>query len=145
MKKMTIVLVLLLSALSFAEQCYFQTRRKSYDSGTSIKKISCQTLKRAQQDVYFYNGRDNYANYFGRQFGKEGNLIVEAEGYIFMTKFYYALGAFRYYGQIVYNGANVVSCKTTTSSGYCDQVEYTDFGNYFRDFLNSSARKKKRK
>ena len=145
MKKLTIVLVLLMSMMSFAEQCYFQTRRKSYDSGTSVKKISCQILKNAQQGVVFYNGRDNYARYFGRQFGKEGNLIVEIDGKILMTKFYYALGEYRYYGQIIYSGANVMSCQTTTSTGYCDSVEYTEFGSYLRDFLSSPARKKKRK
>lgn len=61
-----------------------------------------------------------------------------------MTKFYYALGEFRYYGQIRYRGANVISCQTSTSSGYCDQFEYTDFGNYLRDFLSSLTRKKKK-
>ena len=145
MKKMGIAVLLALCSTALAEQCYFQTRRTSYDSGTRVKKISCQTLKNVQQDVYFYNGHDNYARYYERQFGQEGNLIVEIDGYVMMTKFYYALGEFRYYGQIVYNGGNVVSCKTTTSAGYCDQVEYTEFGNYLRDFLNSSARKKNRK
>lgn len=145
MKKMGIAVLLALCSTALAEQCYFQSRRTSYDSGTRVKKISCQALKNAQQDVYFYNGNDNYARYYERQFGQEGNLIVEIDGYVMMTKFYYALGEFRYYGQIVYNGGNVVSCKTTTSAGYCDQVEYTEFGNYLRDFLNSSARKKNRK
>ena len=112
MKKVIVAMLLALYSSALAEQCYFQTRRTSYDSGTRVKKISCQTLKNVQQDVHFYNGNDNYA---------------------------------RYYGQIVYNGGNVVSCKTTTSTGYCDQVEYTEFGNYLRDFLNSSARKKNRK
>ena len=75
MKKTAIVLVLLMAAFSFAEQCYFQTRRTSYDSGTSVKKISCQTVKNVMQDVHFYNEKDNYTRYFGRQIGKEGNLI----------------------------------------------------------------------
>ena len=143
MKKLILAFVLLLQTVALAEQCYFQTRRISYDSVTKVKKISCQTLKNAQQDVYFYNGNDNYARYFGSQFGKEGNLIVEIDGKILITKFYYAWGEFRYYGQIIYSGANVMSCKTTTSTGYCDQVEYNDFAMYLRDFLSSSVRKKK--
>lgn len=141
MKKMAIVLVSLMAAFSFAEQCYFQTRRTSYDSGTSVKKISCQTVKNVMQDVYFYSGSDNYTRYFGRQIGKEGNLIVENDGTFIISKFYYALGEYRYYGQIIYRGGNVVSCQTTTSTGYCDQTEYTDFGYYFTEFLGSPARK----
>ena len=145
MKKLILAFVLLLQTVALAEQCYFQTRRISYDSGTKVRKISCETLKKAQRDVYFYNGNDNYARYFGRQFGKEGNLIAEIDGKILITKFYYALGEFRYYGQIIYNGANVMSCQTTTSTGYCDRFEYSDFAMYLHDFLNSPARKRKRK
>ena len=146
MKKMAIVLVLLMTAFSFARQCYFQTRRTSYDSGTSVKKISCQTAINAMRDVYFYNGKDNYARYFGLQFGEEGNLISENDdGTFFISKFYYALGEFRFYGNIVYRGGNVEDCLTTTSTGYCDQTEYTDFGYYFTEFLNSPARKRTRK
>ena len=143
--KFTIVtLLFVLCTSAFAEQCYFQSRRTSYDAGTKVKKISCQVLKNAFQDVHFYNGNDNYARYYEKKIGQEGNLIVEDNGDILMTKFYYALGEFRYYGQIRYRGANVISCKTTTSSGYCDQFEYTDFGNYLRDFLSSLTRKKKK-
>lgn len=142
---MAIVLVLLMAAFSFAKQCYFQTRRTSYDSGTSIKKISCQTAINAMEDVYFYNGKDNYARYFGRQIGKEGNLIIEDDGTTLILKFYYALGEYRFYGLIRYRGGNVVSCQTTTSTGYCDQTEYTDFGYYFTEFLSSPARKRNRK
>lgn len=87
MKKIAIVLVLLMAASSFAEQCYFQTRRTSYDSGTSVKKISCQTVKNVMQDVHFYNGKDNYTRYFGRQIGKEGNLIVEDDGNFITSPF----------------------------------------------------------
>lgn len=145
MKKMAIVLVLLMAAFSFAEQCYFQTRRTSYDSGTSVKKISCQTAINAMEDVYFYNGSDNYARYFGRYIGKEGNLIREKDGAVLIAKFYYALGEYRLYGSIVYSGGNVANCLTTTSTGYCDQTEYTDFGYYFTEFLSSPARKRNRK
>lgn len=145
MKKMAIVLVLLMAAFSFAEQCYFQTRRTSYDSGTSVKKISCQTVKNVMQDVYFCNEKDNYTRYFGRQIGKEGNLIVENDGTFIISKFYYALGEYRLYGSIVYSGGNVANCLTTISTGYCDQTEYTDFGYYFTEFLSSPARKRNRK
>ena len=132
-----------LQSLVLANQCYFQSRRTSYDSGTSIKKISCQWLEKSLQNIEFYNGNDNYAPYYGRRFGQEGNLIEDADGLIYMTKFYYALGEYRYYGQIIYYGANVKSCKTTTSSSFCDQVEYNDFAMYLRDFLSSSVRQKK--
>lgn len=143
MRKMTVIMILLMVAFSFAEQCFFQSRRTSYDSRTTVRKISCQTVKNSIQDVRFYNGNDNYAHYYEQKIGQEGNLIVEDNGNILMTKFYYALGEYRYYGQISYSGANVISCQTTTSSGYCDKFEYTDFGNYLREFLSSPARKKK--
>lgn len=143
MKNMLLIMLLVLQPLVFANQCYFQSRRTSYDSGTSIKKISCQWLAQALQNIEFYNRGDNYAPYYERKFGKEGNLIEEVDGRIYMTKFYYALGAFRYYGQIIYSGANVESCKTTTSTGYCDQVEYNEFAMYLRDFFSSSVRQKK--
>lgn len=145
MTKKILAMILMLQIFALAEQCYFQTRRVSYDSDTSIKKISCQILKTAIQDVRFYNGNDNYARYYEQKIGKEGNLIVEDDGNILISKFYYALGEYRYYGQIMYRGANAVGCQTTTSTGYCDEVEYTDFGNYLRDFLSSSVRKKNRK
>ena len=142
MKKMIPVLVLVLQTFALAEQCYFQSRRTSYDSGTVVKNISCQTLKNVFQDIRFYDGKNNYVRYYEDHIGQEGNLIVEDNGDVLLTKFYYAQGEYRYYGQIRYSGANVVSCQTTTSTGYCDQVEYTDFGNYLRDFYSSSARKK---
>ena len=146
MKKIAIVMILLLSAFSFAEQCYFQTRRTSYDSGTSVKKISCETMKKIYQDIRFYDNQgNNYVRKYEQQIGREGNLIVEGNGYTSIMKFYYALGEYRYYGYITYYGGNVVECTTTTSTGVCDQVEYTEFGNYLRDFLSSSARKKNRK
>ena len=145
MKKIAIVMILLLSAFSFAEQCYFQTRRKSYDSGTTVKKISCETMKKIYQDIRFYDNQgNNYVRMYEQQIGKEGNLIVEGNGYTSIMKFYYALGEYRYYGFITYQGANAVDCATTTSTGVCDRVEYTEFGNYLRDFLSSSARKKSR-
>lgn len=145
MKKI-FLMILLLSAFSFAEQCYFQTRRKSYDSGTMVKKISCETMKKIYQDIRFYDNQgNNYVRKYEQQIGKEGNLIVEGNGYTSIMKFYYALGEYRYYGYITYYGGNVVECTTTTSTGVCDQVEYTEFGNYLRDFLSSSARKKNRK
>ena len=143
MKKVFLILIFILQTFAMAEQCYFQSRRTSYDSETVVKKISCQTVKNTFQDIRFYNGNDNYVRYYEDYIGQEGNLIVEDDGDILMTKFYYAQGEYRYYGQIRYRGANVLSCQTTTSTGYCDHVEYTDFGNYLRDFLSSSARKKK--
>lgn len=143
MKILLLVMLFALQSFVLANQCYFQSRRTSYDSGTSIKKISCQWLEKSLQNIEFYNGNDNYAPYYGRRFGQEGNLIEDADGLIYMTKFYYALGEYRYYGQIIYYGANVKSCKTTTSSGFCDQVEYNDFAMYLRDFLSSSVRQKK--
>lgn len=137
---------LALCATAFAEQCYFQTRRTSYDSGTQVKKISCETMKKIYRDIRFYDDLgNNYVRLYEQKIGKEGNLIVEGNGYTSIMKFYYALGEFRYYGYITYQGANVVECTTTTSTGVCDQVEYTEFGNYFRDFLSSLARKKNRK
>jgi hypothetical protein len=145
MKKVFLILIFILQTFAMAEQCYFQSRRTSYDSETVVKKISCQTVKNTFQDIRFYNGNDNYVRYYEDHIGQEGNLIVEDDGDILMTKFYYAQGEYRYYGQIRYRGANVLSCQTTTSTGYCDHVEYTDFGNYLRDFLSSSARKKKRR
>lgn len=145
MKKVFLILIFILQTFAMAEQCYFQSRRTSYDSETVVKKISCQTVKNTFQDIRFYNGNDNYVRYYEDHIGQEGNLIVEDNGDILMTKFYYAQGEYRYYGQIRYRGANVLSCQTTTSTGYCDHVEYTDFGNYLRDFLSSSARKKKRR
>ena len=93
MKNMLLIMLLVLQPLVFANQCYFQSRRTSYDSGTSIKKISCQWLAQALQNIEFYNRGDNYAPYYERKFGKEGNLIEEVDGRIYMTKFYYALGA----------------------------------------------------
>ena len=146
MKKM-ITALLLLAAFPFAEECYFQTRRTSYDSETSTKKVSCKTLEKAIQDVRFYNSDnfDNYARYYEDHFKQEGNLIIEKDGWITINKFYYALGEYRYYGSIMYYGANIYKCQTTTSTGYCDQVEYNDFAMYLRDFLSSSARKKKDK
>jgi hypothetical protein len=146
MKKMVIAVLLALCSTALAEQCYFQTRRTSYDSGTSVKKISCKTAKKAVQDIRFYSNQnmDNYARYYAEAFGQEGNIIVEDNGSTTIMKFYYALGEFRYYGGITYRGANVSNCGTTTSTGYCDNFEYTDFGNYLRDFLSSAARKKKR-
>jgi len=47
-------------------------------------------------------------------------------GVTLIMKFYYALGEYRYYGHIVYNGGNVAECVTTTSTGVCDHVEFTD-------------------
>lgn len=100
MKKTIIAMILLLSAFSFAEQCYFQTRRTSYEAGTSVKKISCQVAKKCVQDIRFYNkdNADNYVRYYEQKIGKEGNLIVEENGEITIMKFYYALGEYRYYG-----------------------------------------------
>ena len=146
MRKMGIAVLLALCSSALAEQCYFQTRRTSYDSVTKIKKISCKTAKQAVQDIRFYSNQnlDNYARYYEEAFGQEGNIIVEDNEDITIMKFYYALGEFRYYGSITYRGSNVTNCGTTTSTGYCDKFEYTDFANYLRDFLNSSARKKKR-
>lgn len=63
-------------------------------------------------------------------------------GVTLIIKFYYALGEYRYYGHIVYNGGNVAECVTTTSTGVCDHVEFTDFGYHFTEFLGSAARKK---
>ena len=144
MKKI-FVMIFLLSAFSFAEQCYFQTRRKSYDSGTTVKKISCETMKKIYQDIRFYDNQgNNYVRMYEQQIGKEGNLIVEGNGNTSIMKFYYALGEYRYYGFITYQGANAVDCATTTSTGVCNRVEYTEFGNYLRDFLGSSARRKNR-
>jgi hypothetical protein len=147
MGKITIAALLLLTVFSFAGNCYFQTRRMSYDSETSTKKISCRTLENAIQDIRFYNSNnlDNYARYYEEHFGQEGNLIAEEDGYITINKFYYALGEYRYYGSIMYYGANVYRCITTTSTGYCDQLEYNDFAMYLRDFLSSSARKRSRR
>lgn len=103
-------------------------------------------MKKIYQDIRFYDNQgNNYVRKYEQQIGKEGNLIVEGNGYTSIMKFYYALGEYRYYGYITYYGGNVVECTTTTSTGVCDQVEYTEFGNYLRDFLNSSARKKNRK
>lgn len=145
MKKIAIVMILLLSVCSFAEQCYFQTRRKSYDSGTTVKKISCETMKKIYQDIRFYDNQgNNDVRMYEQQIGREGNLIVEGNGHTSIMKFYYALGEYRYYGFITYQGANAVDCATTTSTGVCDRVEYTEFGNYLRDFLSSPARKKSR-
>lgn len=138
-------MLLALSTATWAEQCYFQTRRTSYDSGTQVKKVSCQKLYDAIADVRFVNGRDNYAPYFAKTFGREGNLIMEDNGEITMSKFYYALGQYRFYGGIMYRGGNAVACRTTTSTGVCDRVEYTEFGNYLRDFFYSPARKKNRR
>ena len=146
MKKVIVAMLLALYSSALAEQCYFQTRRTSYDSGTRVKKISCQTMKEIYQDIRFYDNQgNNYVRKYEQQIGKEGNLIVEGNGYTSIMKFYYALGEFRYYGFITYYGGNAVKCATTTSSGVCDQVEYTEFGNYLRDFLSSSARRKNRK
>ena len=146
MKKIIVAMLLALYSSALAEQCYFQTRRTSYDSGTRVKKISCETMKKIYQDIRFYDNQgNNYVRKYEQQIGKEGNLIVEGNGYTSIMKFYYALGEFRHYGFITYYGGNAVKCATTTSSGVCDQVEYTEFGNYLRDFLNSSARKKNRK
>ena len=146
MKKIILAMLLALSTATWAEQCYFQTRRTGYDSGTTIKKISCETMKKIYQDIRFYDNQgNNYVRLYEQQIGKEGNLIVEGNGYTSIMIFYYALGEYRYYGYITYRGGNVVECTTTTSTGVCDNVEYTEFGNYFRDFLNSSARKKSRK
>jgi hypothetical protein len=146
MKKIILAMLLALCTSAFAEQCYFQTRRTSYDSGTRVKKISCETMKKIYQDIRFYDDQgNNYVRMYEQQIGQEGNLIVEGNGYTSIIKFYYALGEYRYYGYITYSGGNVVECTTTTSTGYCDNVEYTEFGNYFRDFLNSSARKKSHK
>lgn len=145
MKFYLLMVLFVLQSFSFAEQCYFQTRRTSYDSMTKVKKISCKKAKNAIGDVRYYNGRDNYTPYFEENFGREGNIIVEEEGHILLAKFYYALGQYRFYGSIIYNGANPVQCFTTTSMGYCDRVEYNDFALYLHDFLNSSARKGKRK
>ena len=146
MKRM-IVALLLLATFSFAEECYFQTRRISYDSETSTKKVSCKTTESAIQDIRFYNSNnlDNYARYYEEHFGQEGNLIIENDGYITIHKFYYASGEYRYYGSIVYRGAYVYKCLTTTSTGQCDQLEYNDFGMYLRDFFSSSARKRGRR
>ena len=102
-------------------------------------------MKKIYQNIRFYNDNDNYVPYYERLIGREGNLIVESNGYTSIMKFYYALGEYRYYGFITYQGANAVDCATTTSTGVCDQVEYTEFGNYLRDFLSSSARRKNRK
>ncbi len=141
MKKILLMTLLALNSLIFAD-CYFQTRRTNYEAKTKVRRISCSTAERIFGDIYFYDGTgNNYARYYGQAIGKEGNLIAEDNGRITMTKFYYALGEFRYYGFITYSGANVVQCKTTTSTGYCDHVEYTEFGNYLRDFLSSPARK----
>lgn len=144
MKQIILAVLLAWCSAALAEQCYFQTRRTSYDSGTSVKKISCQTAKKCVQDIRFYNNNnaDNYVRYYEQNIGKEGNLVVENDGEITIMKFYYALGEYRYYGGITYRGSNVINCGTTTSTGYCDDFEYSDFANYFRDFLNSSARKK---
>lgn len=139
-------MLLALSSLVFAEQCYFQTRRSSYDSGPKVKKISCEMMKKITQDIQFYkDSKDNYAQKYGRYIGEEGNLILEESGVTLIMKFYYALGEYRYYGHIVYNGGNVAECVTTTSTGVCDHVEFTDFGYHFTEFLSSSARKKNRK
>ena len=93
MKKIAIVMILLLSVCSFAEQCYFQTRRKSYDSGTTVKKISCETMKKIYQDIRFYDNQgNNDVRMYEQQIGREGNLIVEGNGHTSIMKFYYALG-----------------------------------------------------
>ena len=81
MKKIFLAIVLVLQTFVCAEQCYFQTRRKSYDSMTKVKKISCQKAKNAVGDVRYYNGRDNYTPYFEENFGREGNIIMEENGY----------------------------------------------------------------
>ncbi len=145
MKKLFLAIVLVLQTFVCAEKCYFQTRRISYDSVTKVKKISCQKAKNAVGDVRYYNGRDNYTPYFEENFGREGNIIMEEKGYTLFAKFYYAFGHFRLYGSIIYQGANPAQCFTTTSTGYCDRVEYNEFAMYLNDFLNSSARKAKRK
>lgn len=140
--KIALCFLLALCSMAFAADCYFQTRRISYDSKTSVRKIGCDAARNAVRDVDFYDGMDNYARYYGRRFGREGNLILEKDdGTILIAKFYYAQGEYRLYGSIEYYGANVVNCFTTTSSGYCDNVEYTDFGLYLNDFLGSPARR----
>ena len=146
MGKITFTMLILgMFTFSFADGCFFQTRRASYDTGTSVKSISWQSIQQAYDDIVFYDeNNNNYARYYERQFGREGNLIVENQGNIQMLKFYHAVGEYRLYGIIEYRGAFVKTCETTTSARVCDATEYTEFAMYLRDFLSSSARKNSR-
>lgn len=129
-------------SVSFADGCYFQSRRSSYDGATYIQRVSCQAVENAFADIQFYdeNG-NNYARYFERTFGQEGNLIIESDGTTSIAKFYYAMSEYRFYGQISYRGAYVKECFTTTSTRRCEAFEYTEFGMYLRDFFASSERR----
>lgn len=129
-------------SVSFADGCYFQSRRSGYDEGTYVQRVYCQTVQDALDNIQFYDEHgNNYARYYERQFGREGNLIIESGGTTTMVKFYYAMNEYRFYGRIVYRGSNVSECITTTSSRRCGATEYTEFGMYLRDFFASSARR----
>lgn len=82
MRKIQRILIAVLLVTSFVSaECYFQSRRSSYRSKTKVQKISCGRALKAVEDIEFYNSynSDNYARTFGREFGQEGNLIVDDE------------------------------------------------------------------